>query len=151
MIKLLGVIVTITSCLFFIGCNLFVDYDVECHDLMGRYVADSGDYPDIIEIFDDSTYSHTYHLYPQTPEVTTLNKWSCESENGETYIIFDNFIFGADFDMGENKKTKETPAFFKTGVHKYHGIIRICLPLDYYSYYVKEEIPKEFKGNSVEP
>jgi hypothetical protein len=140
MIKTITVILPLA---FFMSCmdvDLFDfnDYDIGCHELSGRYVADSGDYPDIIEIRDDGTYSHTFHLYPNTPEITTQGSWSCRRRNGKTLITFGDFLFGKDFDMGEEKPYRERSVFYTTNVHIHRGTVRICLPHDYYSYWVKQ-------------
>ena len=116
----------------------FNNYDIGCDELDGRYVADSGDFTDIIEIRNDRTYSHTYHLYPNTPEITSQGSWSCRRLEGKTEITFSKFVFGTDFDMGQKKPLRETPSFYITNVHIHHGKVRISLPHDYYSYWVKQ-------------
>ena len=140
---MMKIIVAILVSVCFISCmdvDLFDfnDYDIGCHELSGRYVADSGDYPDIIEIRNDGTYSHTYHLYPDTPEITTQGSWSCQRRDGKTYITFGEFVLGTDFDMSQKKPLRESPGFYTTDVHIHRGTVRICLPHDYYSYWVKQ-------------
>jgi hypothetical protein len=140
MMKIIPVILLLACSMSCMDVDLFDfnDYDIGCHELSGRYVADSGDYPDIIEIRDDGTYSHTYHLYPNTPEITTQGSWSCQIRDGKTDITFRNFLFGTDFDMSEEKPLRETVRSYTTNVHIHRGTVRICLPHDYYSYWVKQ-------------
>jgi hypothetical protein len=127
----------IIGCLFFGGCQSNITYEVACHELIGKYTADSGEYPDVIEIYKDGTYSHIYHLYPQESGIKTENKWSCEIKSGKTLITFNDFVFGTDFNVN-TEEFRERPRFWVTVVDRYKEKIRIHLPHDFFSHYVKE-------------
>ena len=123
--------------IFYQSCQSNLEYSVDCNELIGKYTADSGEYPDIIEIYKDGTYLHIYHLYPQEPEIKTENKWSCEIKSDKTFITFNKFVFGTDFNVN-TEEFRERPRFWVTVVDKYKGKIRIHLPHDFFSYYIKE-------------
>jgi hypothetical protein len=128
------IIFTIIGSVFCVGCQAKIDRA----DLVGVYRADSGTYPDVIDVRDNGSYVHSYHLNPQGVEITTTNKWTCETNDGVMRITFEEFVWGVDFVQPNLSKAKrEGPSFWDVEVERSFGKLRLRINSDVRQFYVK--------------
>lgn len=116
------------------GCHSKIDST----ELVGTFTANPATYKDLIDIRKDGTYVHIYHLNPQGQEITSTNKWSCETNDGEMRLTFQKYVWGTDF-VQPNLSTAERakPGFWDVEVEKSFGTVRLRIHPDVREYYVK--------------
>lgn len=130
----IGVIAAVAGAMMSISCQS----KVNCSELVGAYTANKGEYRDVIDIRNDGIYVHTYRLDPQGPELTTTNKWTCETRDGESYISFEEFVPGLDFtNRSLDKDIREKPGFWVVEVEKSFGKVMLRPNPDINRFYVK--------------
>lgn len=133
----LRIMLAITGSLFCAGCHTKIDRA----DLVGIFTANTAAHRDVIDVRDDGTYVHTYRLDPQGSEITTTNKWTCETNDEATRITFDGFVWGTDFVQPNlSKEKREEPSFWDVEVEKSFGKVRLRINPDVHQYYVKSKL-----------
>jgi hypothetical protein len=133
--NILRIMLAIIGGLFCAGCHNKIDRS----DLIGSFIANPSTQRDIIDIRDDGTYIHTFHLSPQGLEITSTNKWTCETADGATRITFQGFVWGTDFVQPNlNKEKREEPSFWDVEVEKSFWKIKLRINPDVHEFYVKK-------------
>jgi hypothetical protein len=128
------IMLAITGGLFCAGCHTKTNRA----DLVGTFTANTGASRDIIDIREDGTYVHTYHLYPQGTEIVSTGNWTYKTSDGVTRITFREFVWGADFVQPNlSKRQREQPSFWDVEVQKSFGTVRLRIDPDVHEFYVK--------------
>ena len=133
--NILRIMLAIIGSLFCAGCH---NKKVRS-DLIGSFTANTSTQRDLIDIRDDGTYVHTFHLNPQGFEIISTNKWTCEISNGAMRITFEKFIWAAEFTPPNfSKEQRETPSFWDVEVEKSFGKVKLRIDPDVHEYYIKK-------------
>ena len=135
LMNVLRIMLAITGGLFCAGCHT----KVQRVDLVGTFTANTATYRDIIDIRDDGTYMHTYHLDPQGTEIVSTGTWTYKTSDGVTRITFREFVWGTDFVQPDlSKSQREQPSFWIVEAQKSLGTVRLRIDPDVREFYVKK-------------
>lgn len=105
---------------------------IEPAALVGTYVLNRGQAPDLIALKPDGTYVHSYTA-ANGQKHSHQDRWSLEPINGEQRITFNEFVFALP-GYGTGK-----PAFWNVEIERVGGSIRLRVDDDLGVWYQKQQ------------